>query len=80
MKSITVSRSKSFEQTGFESISGVQKLYFCTAVCGPVPGCKNTIFALLRKLLDLLTVYITAQASEFARCLSDAPVGNQKVL
>jgi hypothetical protein len=47
------SRSKSFPRIRFYGCPGVQKLCFYTAASPGYP-CKNTIFALLRKLFDLL--------------------------
>ncbi len=59
-----ISRSKSFPPTGFRMVPGVQKLYFCmnarqkTFRFTHVQRCKNTIFALLRKVFDLLNILL----------------------
>ncbi len=56
------SRSKSFPPTGFRTVPGLQKLYFCmnarqkTLRFTHVQRCRNTISALLRKVFDLLII------------------------
>jgi hypothetical protein len=53
-----ISRSKSFPRIRFYDCPGVQKLYFARLRL-PVDTCKNTIFALLRKLFDLLIMQMS---------------------
>jgi len=50
-----IQQSEKFFAERFQGVSGVQKLYFCIVALFR-SGCKNTIFALLRKVFDLLTL------------------------